>query len=249
MNVIGDRGLQRVGEHARRHRRVEQAEVEQIGVDRVEPLAGLGQHLEAGPQPIDRAWPSRRSARRGPRRAARASGSRGRAPRRAPSRSVRSRSIQRDVPSARKSRAVAAIPSFSTVSTAPSAPSRLWISADQVGAVGARVEERRPGVLGLRPVTGRKPVGRPRSAMTRISRGPGGDGESTDSIRGSPAARARSDGCQSAETAHQTARASSSLTAAGGSWPSYGTRAISAQPSPAGSSAVAEPSIAAGPIP
>ncbi len=57
MNEMATGLLQRVGEHARGHRRVEQAEIDQIGVDRVEPLAGLGQHLEPRPQPIDRAGP------------------------------------------------------------------------------------------------------------------------------------------------------------------------------------------------
>ena len=97
-----------------------------------------------------------------------------------------------------------AMPSFSTVSSAPSAPSRAWIWRIKFRAIGARLEQGGPGVLGLRlvPEGSRSPAP---VAMTRISRDPGGDGESTDSIRGSPAARARSDGCQSAETAHQTA--------------------------------------------
>ena len=51
--------------------------------------------------------------------------------------------------------------------------------------------------------------------MMRISRGPGDVGESMDSIRGNSRARARSDGCQIAETAHQTARAASSLSGGG----------------------------------
>ena len=51
----GDRHMriERTGQHAPWHRGVEQAEIHEIRIDRVEPLPGLGQNLEAGTQPVD----------------------------------------------------------------------------------------------------------------------------------------------------------------------------------------------------
>ncbi len=51
----GDRDIRikRTGQHASWQRGVEQAEIHQVGIDRVEPLPGLGQNLEAGTQPVD----------------------------------------------------------------------------------------------------------------------------------------------------------------------------------------------------
>ena len=116
----------RTGQHARRHRRVEQAEIDQIGIDRVEPLPGLGQHLEAGAQAVD----GRRSVAALPGIGAgedlAGQGLWSIAPS-CPIAMARSRSIQRAVPSARKSWATAIIPGSSEVSGVPTAPSRSWI--------------------------------------------------------------------------------------------------------------------------
>ena len=68
-----DRHLERLLEHTGGHRRVEETQVEHVGIDRVESLSGLGQHLERRAEPVHRAGPSRRLARRGPRSATRGS--------------------------------------------------------------------------------------------------------------------------------------------------------------------------------
>ena len=72
-------------------------------------------------------------------------------------------------------------------------------------------------------------------------------GDSIGSIRGNAARWSSSDGCHIAEAAHQTASASSSLTDAGGSSPSWGSIATSVQ-SPVRSGSEADTGSATGSI-
>ena len=107
--------FQRIGKHPLGHRRIKQAEIDQISIDGIEPLAGLGQHLEAArsrltalaQSPIRHAWAPASSSR------VRLSWSSAST---CPIAIVKSRSSHRTVPSARKSRAVVVIPSLSTSS-------------------------------------------------------------------------------------------------------------------------------------
>src|SRR4051794_31595995 len=70
------------------------------------------------------------------------------------------------------------------------------------------------------------------------SLGPGDEGESTLSIRGSSPARARSDGCHGAEAAHQAASASRSERPEEGSCPSSPISETNVQPPPGGAGAL-----------
>ena len=199
-NVTGARASSGVGQHPGGHRRVEQAEVDEVGVDRVEPLAGLGQQLERRAEAVRRRVVVAGRPGPAPARTSRVRLSWSR-PSAWPIAIVRSRSHQQRRPE-REEVGTTAPRRLVAVGPGRSLGGEPRQDLDDQRGAG-RSPPRQDGRRRPRPGSGSpRGAGRPGPPATRrTSRGPGGDGAVDASIRGSVAGRRSRAGCQRAETA------------------------------------------------